>query len=369
VPARDALQYQLIFMNDLAPRGILGAMLNGFERSQRGLGMPDGSPPPIESVPNPIGMFTPNHPYDESGDGLRQYFEQHMKMTLPFYVDPRMTALVTAAAESMPVESVLRPEDLPATHGFLLVPSGISEIDLRGQLMVHNVVIWVQRAAGVDLWFLSNKYDERDMVNARHKAYFGEEGLRSMPMLTTALYTRIEFGSGVPMALASTKVLPPEITETMRVQTGPDGQVAAMWGEGYDLNEWLAGAMEITPSATVSWIVAMWRLMQQTVVDVSEHAVDRQLRKAARKRNMKGDAVTVITLRKRKRADGSDEPSEIEWSHRWLVRGHWRQQWVGPKNGELGVERYQTPVWIHPHIKGPDDAPFLVRDHVYALTR
>jgi hypothetical protein len=372
VPARDALHYQMIFMDDLAPGGILGSMLDGFDRSQRGLGMPDGSKPPIDAVPNPIGMFSRGSqgtPYDESGDGLRQYFARHMELTLPFYVDPRMTALVTAAAESMPSDSVLRPEDLPATHGFLLIPQGLSEIDLRGQLMIHNAVAWFQRAGGMDLWFLSNKYEERDMVNQRHLRYFGEEKMTALPQFTAAVYTRIEFGEGVPLSLGSTKVLPPEITETMRVITDPKtGAVAQMWGEGYDLNEWIGDSMEISPNGVVAWIMAMWRLMQQTIIDVRSEPVDRGLRKQVRKRRMKHEDVTVIALRKRKHADG-ETGTEIEWSHRWLVRGHWRKQWVGPRDGEVGVDRYQTPVWIHPHVKGPDDAPFLVRDHVYSLER
>ena len=371
MPARDALHLQMIFTDDLAPGGMLGSMLDAFEQSQRGMDMGRGGKrPPIEAVPNPIGMFSPRYPYDPSGDGLRRYFEQHMRMSLPFYVDPRMTALVTAAAESMPSDSVLRPEDLPATHGFLLVPNGLSEIDLRGQLMVHNVVIWFQRAGGVDLWFLSNKYEERDMVNHRHLRMFGEEGMKGMPLLTTAVYTRIEFGEGVPMSLGSTKVLPPEITETMHVAVDPKtGTSYSMWGEGYDLNEWIGDSMEIRPNAAVAWIIAMWRLMQQTIVDVRTEPVERSLRKAAVKRKMKQNEVSVIALRKRKRAESEGPEVEIEWSHRWLVRGHWRQTWVGPRNGELGVDRYQVPVWIHPHVKGPDDAPFLVREHVYSLER
>jgi hypothetical protein len=370
MPARDSLHYQLMFMDDLAPGGILGMMLDGFERSQRGMDMPSGRPSPIETVPNPIGMFRPSVPYDESGDALRKYFAQHMAMSLPFYVDPRMTALVTAAAESMPSDSVLRPEDLPATHGFLLVPNGLSEIDLRGQLLIHNVVVWFQRAGGVDLWFLSNKYEERDMVNHRHLQEFGEEGMRAMPQFTAAVYTRIEFGHGVPMSLGSTKVLPPEITATMHVETNPKtGAVTTMWGEGYDLNEWIGGAMEIRPNGVVAWIIAMWRLMQQTIVDVRSEPVERSLRKAAIKRRMKQHDVTVIALRKRKRTAGEGPEQEIEWSHRHLRRGHWRKTWVGPRDGEIGVDRYQTPVYIHPTIVGPEHLPLLVRDHVYSLER
>lgn len=364
MPARDALHYQLMLIDDLAPGSLLGVLLDGFERSQRGMERPSGKPDdPFDALPNPIGMFTPSHPYDTSGDALRTYFARHMRMTLPFYVDPRMTALVTAAAESMPDEP-LRPEDLPATHGFLLLPSGLAEVDLRGQMMVHNVVCWFQYGGGVDLWFLSNKNDERDMVNQRHRAYFGEERMREFPTLAPAVYGRIEFGDTVPYSLQGNKVLPPEITESMRVMKDPKtGSLAFAWTEGYDMNEWIGEHLEVGPNATVAWILAMWRLMQQTITDVRTEAVDRPLRKAARKRNMKQDTVSVITLRKKKYVDGEGE-SNIEWSHRWLVRGHWRKQ-PCKTNGEPDTR----VIWIHPHLKGPDDAPLLIRDHVYALQR
>jgi hypothetical protein len=368
MPARDALHYQMIFQDELIPGGILGRMLDGFERAQRGMGLATGRESPIEAAPNKIGLFHDAVPYDESEDGMRKYFARHMELTLAFYLDPRMSALVTAAAESMPVDTVLRPEDLPATHGFLLLPGGLAEIDIRGQLMVHNVVAWFQRAGGVDIWYMSNKYDERDMVNMRQRRMFGGN-YEGLPTLSPAVYTRVEFGQGVPLGLGSTKVVPPEVTESMHVEVDPvSGQVAAMWGVGYDLNEWFGDAMKVEPNASVAWMFATWRLMQQTITDVRTEPVDRALRRRAQKRNMKRDDVTVIALRKRKRVDGEVE-TDIEWSHRWLRRGHWRQQWVGPRNGELGVERYQTPIWIHPTICGPEDAPLLVRDHVYSLER
>jgi hypothetical protein len=368
MPARDALHNQMIFMDQLAPGGVAGVMLDGWERSQRGLGMRNGGRPPVEALDNPIGMFAPDVPYDEGGDGMRRYFEQHMKLALAYYVDPKMTALVTAAAESMPTDSPLRPHDLPSTHGFLHLPTGLAEVDIRGQLLIHNAVIWFQRAGGVDLWFMSNKHESRDMVNLRQRQMFGK-GYDDLPQFMPAVYTHIPFGQGVPHGFGGTKVLPPEIASTLSVHRDPaTGSYAWAWPEGYDLNEWLSDSLEIAPSGQCLWVVAMWRLMQQTLLDIRTETVDRPLRKAARKRNMKRDDVTVIALRKRKRTEGEGPETEIEWSHRWLVRGHWRQQWMGPKNGSP-EERYQTPIWIHPHVKGPDDAPFLVREHVYSLER
>jgi len=367
MPARDALHFQMILADDLKPGGVMGAMLDEFERSQRGLPMRSTPTPDTDAVPSPIGLFSPRVPYDESGDGLRKRMARGVQMSLPFYIDPRMNTLVTAAAESLPVDTVLRPENLPATHGFLLIPDGISEIDLRGQLMVHNAIAWFQRAGGVDVWFLSNKNDERDMLNTKHRWLFGEEAVRDFPTIMPAVYGRIEFGEGVPFSVGGTKVLPPEVTAHLQVIKGPDNHYAWAWPEGYDLNEWMAESIQVVPNPSMLWLLSVWLLMQQTIVDIRTESVDRPLRRQAEKRKMKQSEVSVIALRKRKQQVAEGE-SQIEWSHRWMVRGHWRQQWVGPRNG-TPEERYQTPIWIHPFLKGPEDAPLLVRDHVYSLER
>ena len=78
--------------------------------------------------------------------------------------------------------------DLPDTHGFMLIPGGIAQVDLRGQMMVHNAVAWFQRGSGVDLWFLSNRYDEKDMVNERQRRMFGDAAYAQFPELMPATY-------------------------------------------------------------------------------------------------------------------------------------------------------------------------------------
>lgn len=54
----------------------------------------------------------------------------------------------------------------------------------------------------------------------------------------------------------------------------------------------------------------------------------------------------------------------IEWSHRWIVRGHWRHQPYGPRDNPSYEWR-----WINPYIKGPEDAPLAMNEHVYKLAR
>lgn len=46
-------------------------------------------------------------------------------------------------------------------------------------------------------------------------------------------------------------------------------------------------------------------------------------------------------------------------AHRWMVRGHWRNQAYG---ADRSLRRQQ---WIPDHVRGPEGAPLIDRDHVY----
>jgi hypothetical protein len=49
-----------------------------------------------------------------------------------------------------------------------------------------------------------------------------------------------------------------------------------------------------------------------------------------------------------------------EWSHRWVVRGHWREQWYPSE----GVHRL---IWIEAFVKGPEDRPLIIKDTVFSV--
>jgi hypothetical protein len=62
--------------------------------------------------------------------------------------------------------------------------------------------------------------------------------------------------------------------------------------------------------------------------------------------------IRVIEMRRRQGhhyQHGSSAP--VDWSTRWFVSGHWRQQACGPKHTE------RRPCWVGPFIKGPADRP------------
>ncbi|WP_075734819.1 hypothetical protein [Corynebacterium phocae] len=95
-----------------------------------------------------------------------------------------------------------------------------------------------------------------------------------------------------------------------------------------------------------------WILMQTPTVADSQTVRQRARGGGTARSKQKFDTVQYITLR-RLAQDTTETPGHEgrEYQHRWLVRGHWRQQRVGPGR------KFRRPTYVAPHIKGPEGAP------------
>lgn len=93
---------------------------------------------------------------------------------------------------------------------------------------------------------------------------------------------------------------------------------------------------------------------QENIAEVSTVVPDRAERRRAA-RSGRDAAVRVVRLHPRHTAHGAGSGA---MTVRTIVRGHWRNQPYGPGRAE------RRPVWIAPHLRGPDGAPLVVRPTV-----
>jgi hypothetical protein len=71
----------------------------------------------------------------------------------------------------------------------------------------------------------------------------------------------------------------------------------------------------------------------------------------------------VVRLRERDAAEAHrSDQTGIEWSCRWAVRGHWRNQFYPSKANN-------RTIWIDPYIKGPDGKPFRASSTIFDVGR
>lgn len=64
--------------------------------------------------------------------------------------------------------------------------------------------------------------------------------------------------------------------------------------------------------------------------------------------------ISLITLR-RTNVKHDDEPKDVPWTRRWMVRGHWRKQYY-PSTKSHGWK------YIYEYIKGPEDKPLILTE-------
>jgi hypothetical protein len=110
--------------------------------------------------------------------------------------------------------------------------------------------------------------------------------------------------------------------------------------------------VEVTASQSYRDALAIF--LEQKITVVREETPNRQFRKEAKRLGLRHDeSVRVLTLRPIDRQNGgsSDSDATRQYHHRWLVRGHIRNQWFPSR-------QQHELVWIDPHQKGPEYAPF-----------
>lgn len=109
-----------------------------------------------------------------------------------------------------------------------------------------------------------------------------------------------------------------------------------------------------------------WILMTQDKVTTTQPQEVTTGRDAAirRRRTQSPAHVQVIDLRPMRHAPTEDtDQTGRRYTHQWVVRGHWRQQPVGPHHSQ------RRPTWVSSYLKGPQGAPLLTGDRVYAWRR
>lgn len=268
-------------------------------------------------MPHPVLGAMPTHRYGEMTADLLRGAEL-------FYVASDMGELARAAGESLPPIG-LDQFDPPAKCGFMFFEGGACSVS-HGDPPLDYLVNGVAWAELQGRGLVIERFADRDaMLDA-----LAASGVAST---RDAEYSRSVMPRAAPMAGGSWI---------------PYGATAA--------------DQESQRFLQLDRIVrSAWLLMQQPVASTSEAEYKRHDRRRLEREKVNPAAVRVITLRRAKTESGRTD-SDREYHHQWIVRGHWRQQWYPTR----GVHR---PVWIAPHIKGPEGAPLLGGEKVHAWVR
>lgn len=236
-------------------------------------------------------------------EGL-MWIARHAAVAEPFWVASEMVALLHVAATKMPQQRLLA-TDLPCPHG---------------------VVAFAEPVAGV-------------------------RGLMWSELADTGI-----------------------IIHTQLDDSGTGLETAYVWRFGHTPKESTEGFADLRSrsDSTVDqdrlgllnrYLSTFWTLSQQRLATPSRELGSRAARRRLERLGLSEIAnVRVVRLRRVGPQQSADGSLSVVWSHRWMVSGHWRNQWLP----SLKAHRLQ---WIAPYVKGPDDKPLVVKDTVKAWVR
>lgn len=119
--------------------------------------------------------------------------------------------------------------------------------------------------------------------------------------------------------------------------------------------------------ALVSLVVATWILMETPTVADPRTTMEAGPRGKGGKRGVARQVRTVDLRRLARKPspeqdDGEAGPGRV-YRHQWIVRGHWRNQAVGPERAQ------RRTTWVPSYLKGPEGAPFLPSETVFVWRR
>lgn len=252
----------------------------------------------------------------------------------PYYVTGDVKDLLIAASQKLPFDAVLKDFVVPSPAGFIQLERPYLIKDING----NEFEVW---ALG---WC-------RAMFN------HAEPGTAPTGIVFTAwTHPYKELGFHTPYDLfwvtpwsSSTIISVEGVMEQYPERTAEE--ILEAQGETLGLIKFLA-----TFFAFVNQKVP-------AITNTREHSSRPARRRLERSRLVIEPSVQVIELRRRE-SHSSDEKgmSAVQWSHRWIVDGHWRRQYYPSTDSH-------EMLWISEYVKGPEDLPLVVRDKLYKVAR
>lgn len=278
--------------------------------------------------PEAIKAAARNMGGDVPGEWLRFHYQRSqneaasLAQAALYHVSPEMAALAVVAGATLP-PFTLEPEDVPSPCGLIYFGTPL-RMDTQPNEEPTWAASWRPDGDGLHIdWYVSSETYRMNVPSDQAEL---SEAFRTGPRLVSLTNTQAPYRRHGEYGESNAGV--------------PYNDVRASW-----LNS----------------LKAMWLLMQQPLARVSEVQPDRPTRKRLRRIGHKAASVRVIELR-RPKGSGEQGDGGRDYHHQWIVRGHWRQQWYPARE----VHR---PVWIAPHVKGPEGAPLIGGEKVYAWKR
>lgn len=290
------------------------------------------------------GMEVTREVEKTAGEAARVYYEciaEYLPKSNLYYADPHMCEVIEMAAAVMDSTDVADTNSLVSDFGFCYFAGGIP---LTKDIVVHGMS-WIKLGADKCLVGVYNdSYENLDATSIRHREFVFENTGNHI----TGRWTFLTMGTYINgETLKHTDLT----SEQLQEQHLP-----------------IMGADNLLPNQIFHALMLLLNQPPQIVTLTRVDVTHKKQIKRLKKSKLPSDVV-VIDMRHRyesKSKVASSGEKTFEYSRRWLVRGHWR--WQPMKDRETGLP-VRKRIWIDPHVKGPEDKPFIATKRVHALLK
>jgi len=260
----------------------------------------------------------------------------------PIFVEPEMQTIWEATIEGFQPEP-LHATDLVTPQGFILLPRPLALNDVANKKVSIRAALWHPARFNIETPDVEQA-DSTVVVTEHSLAPKPGDDVIKVPVVKKE--NGYEF-NGILLTLwhhtRDYDEIDPDLDRTLPPCLILSHIMPWSYETQYNSTE--------DPRSIVRPIQALWRLMQQTISHVTKERPSSPFRKRWARADMPEKNVTVVRLRRpRHERDEDHEPRTVDWTHRWLVGGHWRNQY----SPSIGTNRQ---IWISPYVKGPEDKP------------
>lgn len=252
-----------------------------------------------------------------------------------YRVSDDMSTLIQFAASQLDASDRWDNDLAPTPAGLVRFDKPVLLTNLQGETNKVHWILWGPVGPTSKLVFMFNDHNDPDELSVQYLA---------MPNTPAMLG---DWGAVAATPHVSTGEMVGEMEEPP-----PPSVVADRLGRG---------EASFPSTNATRYLHALWLLLSQTVTETSSDHVPSSSRRAAARKGI-GTGVTVVQLRRSESSRRRGE-STVEWTHRWMVRGHWRWQ----AHGEGRQERRR--MWIDGYVKGPEDTPLRTPKKIYNIKR
>src|SRR4029077_444384 len=276
-----------------------------------------------------------------------------LMMSDPIYISDEMQELTYMAMESFDRREPMSEDDFFLKSGFAYLAEPFVTLDVNGRQIAHRAYSWMVE----DMVFTNAKNDDEYDRYLREEAGYGDEGLLMESKVETGLrvilWSHADDEDEIGWGPDATEVLGGQkwaISHCTTMPLSDINNVIETIGEGDMRAHWL------------TFLRVMNRLMSEKITLSTRYKAHRTTRKAAGRANLKVEDVIVVELRRRSEKGESENGSQRVYTHRWIVGGFWRNQYYP-------TLRAHRKKYIGAHVKGPKDAPLIVKKRIWLWDR